>query len=124
MPCDASYMNPNKTEENSKKLAEFIDYLYRNGYGFVGGMPEKKSMMIINAARKAREQYYGDAPMLGAFTIFLCRTLQNLPEGFIIKRGDLYDWWQEHKEADKAREERELLRKQKSSLLIPGWDVV
>lgn len=113
MPCRSDHMEPNAREIESRKVAGLLLYVQRKydkniHYSF--GNDELGSIS---------SNLYGDPGAVDGLTADLCDTLKelekNYPDKFeeIVynardaKSRELADWWERHKAADRAREERE-----------------
>lgn len=103
MPCNSDYMEPNDAEVNSRDICEHIVYLQAH-IGF--DIPD---WVKIGAA-----DYYGAPTRIDEATEMLCQICGNLEKNApgvadeLIYNGRrrearrLADWWDEHKEADRA----------------------
>lgn len=101
MPCNASYMEPNRKEQNSQEVAKFLVYAME----YLG----KKVPKLLKDAAKSS---YGNPSELDNFTEQLCTLINNLNEEdkeFIVYNAHsktsrrLADWWEAHEEADAKR---------------------
>ena len=120
MPCDASYMNPNEKEKNSKQVAEFICYLLDTGK-FEGWYNGSR----VDEYRKAATDYYGDADLLDEMTAFLCKLIEHMnddmKEAYLFNGRSkmarrLADWWDDHTEADRQRRKKEMLAEKREKV--------
>ena len=102
MPCDGSYMNPNRLEKNLSVLYCCLDELdgkkvepsWRTGY---------------------HPAVYCQGPTSGEIhdkTAELCEKLQNMSRKAISKTSlELQMWWRDHQEADRKRVEQSIKAK-------------
>lgn len=105
MPCNSDHMNARPNETLSRETAVLIVYLNgRLGYVTEGWIEE------------AAKEYYGNEGRVDEIVATLCATMTSLDEtqvNEIVYDGSnplsrkLADWWDEHQEADAAREEAE-----------------
>ena len=93
MPCDASYMNPNRMEENMSQVLCCLDEIDKG----------------IKIDPEVFEGYHDDAyckrptqEQLDAKTAELCGKIRNLD---VTKYSlELQLWWRDHQEADGRRD--------------------
>lgn len=107
MPCRSDHMEPNAREVESKLVAEHIVYFFTE-IDIADKIPEDVA--------KAAKEYYGDPDKCDLFTALLCNAIEQCPvhEGHAViyngrkkKSRALADWWENHKEVDRKREEEE-----------------
>ena len=96
MPCDCSHMEPTKWEAESRKIAKLI--LRVKG--------PRCPAWIADAA----SNYYGKKEKVHELTALLCSWCRDNEEIIYSDPRDrtlrnLADWWEDHQEADKAKEE-------------------
>ena len=105
MPCNSDYLEPRTSEKQTRKAAELICFVRRNR-----GMPIDRRM------EKAAEHIYGEPATLNEVVVELCRLLNEMDassrdtliyDARSKTARDLADWWEEHLEADRARETKE-----------------
>lgn len=99
MPCDSSHLEPTYRERESKRVAGFIVYL-----------KTKLNIWVLMEEHDTARSTYGNLGRLDKHTAKLCE-LCALPEAqpFIYDAHnrdarDLADWWEDHQEADKAKQ--------------------
>lgn len=109
MPCNSDYLEPDVREVRSRELSELISYVIGTGE-FEGWYDTAKISVYISVYREP----YGNVSLLDEMTAFLCGVLGNMNDqqkARILYDGRnkmarrLADWWDEHQEADKLREE-------------------
>jgi hypothetical protein len=97
-------MHPDKWEQESKKVAKLLIYIFES-------MNQSYSPKI----KKAAEHVYGDSKRVHKFTAKLCKKLESLDDdqlnrivydGRIAKARQLAQWWDDHKEADKRKDQK------------------
>ena len=101
MPCNSSHMEPDHLEERSRNLSQMIVWL--------SGKLQKPVKEGIRASAKSA---YGNRGACDELAQTLCSLCNLAPEEVIYNGRDkdarrLADWWDEHQEADRAREEQE-----------------
>jgi len=112
MPCDCSHLEPTKLEEESVKLAIFIDYVLTKMKEF-GWQTTLEDHEWMKWAKKTAENIYGDTDKVHKATEYLCTLLGNTLSKEEIEdivydthsrtaRG-LADWWEDHQEVDKEK---------------------
>lgn len=115
MPCNADHMNPNEHEAESKRIAEHLVYLQSHATHLT--FPQ----WVFDAA----EDYYGNCDKVHELTALLCKTLSDMIDSeieYYIYEGRskqsraLADWWEDHQEVDRQREEREAQLKERDKL--------
>jgi len=107
MPCRCDYMEPNKHEKESRKLAEIVKFVY-----------SKTGRKIPNFIQDAVKSIYGmniqaqgtGAPLqtyLDQYTKDLCQILRDMDEDtksiLLVDSKDLRSWYDRHKAADASR---------------------
>lgn len=101
MPCNSDYMNPNERERELQRSAKLLVYVFRT----IETTPPEWLL------EEANNIYAKDDRSV----TMLCATLkamdpqerETLLGGRKRTARDLANWWEEHLEADTAREERE-----------------
>ena len=115
MPCNSDYMNPNNKEKELQKSAGLLVWLWNE----LGIEPESW------AVNEAADMYASDER---AVTV-LCDVLKGLDDSSldrIVYNGrnkmarKLADWWDEHQEADRIRENKEALAETTKNLRRSG----
>ena len=105
MPCDSSYMNPNRAEENSKEAAEHLVYIN-----------SIKKIDLPEYVKDAAKNFYGNQHKLNDIVVLLCKTVSEMTEDELNtivynarsrKSRQLADWWETHQTADRKRIEKE-----------------
>ena len=101
MPCRCDYMEPDKRDKESKKVAMFLVWVYKQ---LDKNLPE----WIYEAAQHT----YGNRRRADDLTKLLCAACRELPEEILYNGKDriareLANWWEDHQEKDRIREERE-----------------
>ena len=107
MPCDSSYMNPTGKEKELQKTAKLLIFVY-----------QKLGIQIPDWLQKDADDIYCKNDQA---VIDLCAALRGLSADQIERivydphskqARQLADWWDEHQEADK-RKEQELMDKER-----------
>ena len=126
MPCKSDYLEPNRREIESKRVARLLVYVYT-----ALDRVDELDVDVIKAAKNT----YGNTALLEPMVVTLCTILRGLDSdriNEIVYDGrkplarDLADWWDEHQEADRKRlakqkqiAVKEKLRKQAIDKLTP-----
>lgn len=109
MPCNSDYLNPNLSEQESKRAAQNIVYVH-----------ECLAISCPDWIKKAANATYGNSEKLNDLVVILCEICTNLTReqkeaimynGRSKKARQLADWWEEHQEADRKRLMKESRRK-------------
>jgi hypothetical protein len=108
MPCNSDYLTPTRLEVESRKTAENIKYLLTE-------LKLEVPSLIENATG-----CYGDRHIADTMVSTLCKLCKGLTKdemdkivyGRTKEARQLADWWEEHQEADRLREEKESLKNQ------------
>lgn len=107
MPCDSSHLHPTEREQESRDVAQFIDYVIGTGE-FEGWYNPVEVSKYIGVGDEA----YGDVNLLDEMTAFLCSLCNHMNEPMkdrIIYNGRekiarrLADWWEKHEKVDGVR---------------------
>jgi len=121
MPCNCDHLEPNLHEIESKNICEHLVWLAK-----------AKGQIPTMWISKGAENQYGVPQKVEELTQLLCKSCENTPEeviynGRIMEARALADWWDNHKEADKVRLEKERqhtkmqeIARVAMSLLTPG----
>lgn len=104
MPCNSDHLNPNEWERESKEAAQHLVYAMA-----------ALGTEIPGWIAKAAGDYYGCPERINELTVMLCNLCKRLEaeDSLILWNGrdwqarSLANWWEAHKQADAAREERE-----------------
>ena len=103
MPCQSDYMEPTEREQESRRVAEFLCYL-----------ADMEVVFITSEVRKAAKSIYGNDDDLDRNTSLLCTCIRGMDEGEldrVVYNGRdktarrLADWWEDHQERDRKRQE-------------------
>ena len=104
MPCNSDYMEPTAKERELKRAAKLLVYVLR-----------AQNKRVSKHVGRAALDIYGDSGGYD-YVEHLCGELRNLSvedrESIVYDAHnkiarDLADWYEEHQEADKAREAKE-----------------
>lgn len=114
MPCNNDYQDPTPNEIQHRRAAKLLLYVYGNQ------TPEVPAPDWIKV--QAGNPYADDSRLIP----LLCEVLRNLPEHtreYIVYGNprskiarDLADWWEDHQEADRLRQQREDLLAERTRL--------
>jgi hypothetical protein len=115
MGCRNDYMNPNESERQALRAAELIVYTFT-----------AQGLAVPEWAQSAANDCYGRSPGDEDSVAFLCEHLRAIPTRELdnLLYGDarnkkarrLADWWEEHLERDRARDEREKEERERAIL--------
>lgn len=102
MPCNCDHMEPSKWEKESKKVAKLIVWSYNQ-------LDEVCPTWIQYVANNT----HGDIDKVHDLTAILCKCCKTLSEDVIYDGRNktarrLADWWDNHQEADRIKEEAEI----------------
>jgi len=108
MPCDASYMNPTKTERNSKEICQHLVY--------IGTTTNPQGWKPDERIRKGAEEYYGlgqsikDLDEVTQLLCAVCIAIEKsgdadaiIYDGKSKKARNLANWWDDHKKVDDSK---------------------
>ena len=105
MPCRSDYLEPNAREKESAEIMKIISWLFPK----LG----KKTPLFVHQNVNSRYGLPGECDNL---TKLLCSTIREMTEDQLDKfvyngrdrdARELADWWDNHKEVDRKREQRE-----------------
>lgn len=99
MSCDCSHMESTRFEAESRKVAKFLVWVFEH-------LGEPLPEWVILAANHV----YGNSESVDALTAMLCAACERLHDDVIYDgcnrtARQLADWWDDHKEADRIKEE-------------------
>ncbi len=99
MPCDSSHMDPSRHEKESRKAARLIVWVR-----------EQIGTNTIGWIFEAANNYYGNPQRIDELTRTLCTLCKTLDEEIIYNgrnkiARELADWWDDHQEADRIKDD-------------------
>jgi len=105
MPCLSDHMNPKTDEKESKVVCQHIVIL-----------SEKLNRAVPDWVQKGAAEYYGVESRIDEATALLCALCRETLDSIIyscssVSERALAFWWDEHKEHDTKRLEREEIEK-------------
>lgn len=120
MPCDSSYLEQNEREYELQRAAKLLLFCYRL-HGVKG---------VTHQLVKAANEVYCEADYVSTLCEYLTEFQARSPKNFekFIYNGkdkncrDLASWWEEHKAADKEREDSEKKAKQLKKIKASALD--
>lgn len=119
MPCNCDHMEPNRHEQESRKVAGFLVFI---GEKLDISPPPQ---WVLDAANSP----YGNADRVDLLTLTLCDMLTGFSDTVMDlvvydarnpTSRRLADWWEAHQKADEEREKREKHQEERSKLIESG----